>query len=101
MDDPSLCHNLLGLIDSLPNVKILDLSKLKVFADNKINGTHRKSSLVRIENIVGKGEHAGYQHFLLFLQCFQKAIDLRYQGFLKSGLCCRVKSPVHRGWLIY
>ena len=22
------------------------------------------------ENIVGKGENAGYQHFLLFLQCF-------------------------------
>ena len=27
----------------------------------------------REENIVGKGENAGYQHFLLFPQCFQKA----------------------------
>ena len=27
----------------------------------------------RVENIVEKGENAGYQHFLLFLQCFQKA----------------------------
>ena len=27
----------------------------------------------RVENIVGKGENAGYQHFLLFPQCFQKA----------------------------
>ena len=27
----------------------------------------------RIENIVGKGENAGYQHFLLFPQCFEKA----------------------------
>ena len=26
----------------------------------------------RVENIVGKGENADYQHFLLFLQCFQK-----------------------------
>ena len=26
-----------------------------------------------IENIVGKGENAGYQHFLLFPQCFEKA----------------------------
>ena len=26
-----------------------------------------------VENIVGKGENAGYQHFLLFPQCFQKA----------------------------
>ena len=24
------------------------------------------------ENIVGEGENAGYQHFLLFLQCFVK-----------------------------
>ena len=27
----------------------------------------------RVEKIVGKGENAGYQHFLLFPQCFQKA----------------------------
>ena len=27
----------------------------------------------RVENIVGKGENAGYQHFLLFSQCFVKA----------------------------
>ena len=27
----------------------------------------------REENIVGKGENAGYQYFLLFPQCFQKA----------------------------
>ena len=27
----------------------------------------------RVENIVGKGENAGYQHFLLFPQCFGKA----------------------------
>ena len=26
----------------------------------------------RVENTVGKGENAGYQHFLLFPQCFQK-----------------------------
>ena len=27
----------------------------------------------RVENIVGKGENAGYQQFLLFPQCFQKS----------------------------
>ena len=27
----------------------------------------------RVENIVGKGENPGYQHFLLFPQSFQKA----------------------------
>ena len=25
----------------------------------------------RVQNIVGKGENAGYQHFLLFQQCFE------------------------------
>ena len=29
----------------------------------------------RVENTVGKGENAGYQHFLLFPQCFQKAFN--------------------------
>ena len=30
--------------------------------------------LDRIENIVGKGENAGYKHFLLFPQFFQRLI---------------------------
>ena len=34
----------------------------------------------RVENIVGKGENAGYQHFLLFPQCFFKRL-------LSKGLC--------------
>ena len=33
-----------------------------------------------VENIVEKGENAGYQHFLLFSQCFQRAF---YPGPLK------------------
>ena len=32
----------------------------------------------RVENIIGKGENAGYQHFLLFQQCFSKAFFSRY-----------------------
>ena len=50
--------------DSLPNNKVLDWSKLKAFADDKIN-LNDKSKLVlgRAYNIVGKGENAGYQHF--------------------------------------
>ena len=31
-----------------------------------------KIVLSRVVNIVGKGENAGYQHFLLFLQCLKK-----------------------------
>ena len=39
----------------------------------------------RIENIVGKEENAGYQHFLLFLQCFQKGSPFRS---LTVGIVC-------------
>ena len=54
--------------------KILDKSKLKAFADDNLNVNQRlKFALGRVENLVGKGENAGYQHFLLFPQCFQKA----------------------------
>ena len=54
--------------------KILDWSKLKAFADNKLNVTSEmKFVLGREYNTVGKGEEAGYQHFLLFQECFQKA----------------------------
>ena len=60
--------------NSLPNDTFLNCSKFKEFADDKINVTEKlkKNVLGRVENIVGKGENAGYQHFLLFLQCFQK-----------------------------
>ena len=50
------------LFNSLPNDKILDWSKLKAFADDKINVTVKlKFSLGRVENIVGNGENAAYQ----------------------------------------
>ena len=56
---------------SLPNIKILDFSKLKAFADDKINVTQKlKFVFRRVENNVGKRENAGYQHFLLFPQYF-------------------------------
>ena len=61
-------------LNPLPDDKILDWSKLKAFADDNLNVAKKVISLHdRVENIVGKGENAGYQHFLLFLQCFQKA----------------------------
>ena len=60
-------------VNPLPDVKILDLSRLKAFADGNLN-VYQKLTLTLgiIENIVGKGENAGYQHFLLFPQCFHK-----------------------------
>ena len=72
---------------TLPNDKILDVTKLKAFADDKINVVQIMIPVLkRVENIVGKGENAGYQHFHLFPQCFQKA-SLFPQCFHKSGLC--------------
>ena len=52
--------------------KIFNWSKSKAFVDDKINVTEKlKFVLVKVENIVGKGEIAGYQHFLLYTQCFK------------------------------
>ena len=70
--------------NSLPNDKILDWSKFKGLADDKINVTQNlKFVLGRIENILGKEENAGYQYFLLSPQCFQNAC---FSGLLKVGI---------------
>ena len=59
----------LPFFNSLPNDKILDWSKLKALADNKMNVVENLKFVDgRIENIVEKGENAGYQNFLLFQQ---------------------------------
>ena len=64
---------LLRLFDSLPNGIILDFSKFKALVEDKIIAIQKlKLGFAKIENIVGKGENAVYQHFLLFPQCFQK-----------------------------
>ena len=71
-------------VNPLPYDKILDWSKFKAFADDKIYVTEKlKTGLGRVENMVGKGENAGYQHFLLFPQCFQK---VSFLGSLKVGI---------------
>ena len=42
-------------------------SKMKAFADETINVTEKlKVVFGKAENIVGKGENPGYQHFLLY-----------------------------------
>ena len=62
---------------SLPNDKILDQPKLKAFADGNRDVVEIMISLLdRVENTVGKGENAGYQHCLLFPQCFPKLSSL-------------------------
>ena len=49
------------------------MTKSKAFADDKLNIAKMAISPYEgVENTVGKGENAGYQHFLLFQQCFPK-----------------------------
>ena len=70
---------------ALPNNKFLDWSQLKAFADDKIKVTEKmKFVWEMVETIVGRGENAGYQHFLLFPQYFQKT---SFSRLLKVGLC--------------
>ena len=79
------------IFNFLPNDKILDWSKFKAFADDKINLAEKlKLVLEWMENSVGKGENAGYQHFLLFPQCFQKP---SLSGSLKVGIECERLNP--------
>ena len=50
----------------------------------------------RVENIVGKGENAGYLHFLHFPQCFLKA---SFSGSLKVGLVWERVNRHHKSLL--
>ena len=73
-------------LNSLSNNKILVLSKFKAFADYSLNVAKWQEYVFdRVENIVGKGENAGYQHYLLFPQSFQKDSS---SGLLKFGTVC-------------
>ena len=72
------------MFNSPLNNKVLDKSKLKAFADDKINVTEKlKFVLQRVKKHMGKGENAGDQHFLLFAHCFQRA---SFSRSLKVGI---------------
>ena len=79
---------------------------MEALADDNSNVNEKlKFALGWVENIEGKGENAGYQHFLLFPQCFQK---LSFPGVLKvwtvwsrvktwgggGGVCLSVMLPI-------
>ena len=60
----------------------------KTLADNKTNITQQlKFVLGGVENILGKGENLGYQHFLIFGECFHSS-----SGSLELILWYRVKN---------
>ena len=68
-------------MNALPNDKMIDWSNFKAFADDNSNMAEMvKLVFERVENIAGKGENAGHQHFLLFPLCFQK---FTFSGSLK------------------
>ena len=58
----------------LPHNKILDLWKLKASIHNKIKQCDWKTEICFWNdiNIMGKGDNAGYHHFLLLPPCFVK-----------------------------
>ena len=69
--------NILQLkINSLPSDKIFDWSKLKAFVDDTINVNEKfKFGLGKVENIVGKGENAGYQMMFFVQKVKHKIFD--------------------------
>ena len=74
-------------IKPLTNDKILHQSKFKALTQDKINVTQKlKFVSGRIGRILGKGENAGYQQFLVFPKCFQKPSS---SVSLKGGILCK------------
>ena len=62
-------------IDSVSNKKCLDQSKFKAFADDNLNVYQKlKFASGRVENILGNGENAGYQHFVLLHSVFKRLL---------------------------
>ena len=86
-------------VNSLPYDKIFRLIQIQSIADDKLDLIQEmKSHFHTVVNIVGKGENAGYQHFVLFPQCFLKAFFVKvvknwngmvafFVSVVKSGDC--------------
>ena len=74
-----------GNLNPFPNSKIYDWSKLKAFADDRINVTEKlKFVLGKVKNNEGKGKNAGYQHFLPLSTMFSKGVFFK---IVKSWDC--------------
>ena len=78
----------------LPDDKIL-ASSLKAFADKKLNITpDNECVFYSVENIVGNGENAGYQHFSFSNNVFKRPFPQRCQklSFHGKGITYQTKS---------
>ena len=74
-----------SIFNPLPNDTFSDWSKLKELANDKINMIEKlKFVLDWVEKNVGKGENAGYQHFVLSYNVFKRLLSKVCE---KSGLC--------------
>ena len=63
------------MLNTLPNDKILDVTKLKAFADNKSNIAKMTISLFdRVENTVRQGENAATSIFSFSHRVFQSLL---------------------------
>ena len=73
------------MINPFPHGKILDLTKLKAFADDKLSVTKMIISVFdRVENIVGKGGIACTSNFSFSHNVFKRLLSQRCQ---KVSLC--------------
>ena len=78
--------------NSLPNDKILDWSKLKAFADDKLKvATIMIFVLDSVENIVGKGENAAFSPFLTM---FSNGFFLRVVKSKDCVVKCKGRRPL-------
>ena len=79
-----------NVFNPFPNDRILDTTKLKAFADDKMNAPKMIIYLFNlVENTVGKGENAGYRTFFSFSHCvFKRLIQQtrKNQGLFGKGL---------------
>ena len=61
-------------LKALPDDKIINLPELKALTDDKLNVTENQNLSLGRNIVEKKNRSTGYQHFLLFLQCFFKRL---------------------------
>ena len=86
----------LPFFNPLPDNKIFDWSKLKAFADEKLNVTKMIISVFdSVENIVGKGEIACRSNFSFSHNVFKRLLSQRRQevSLCGNGLTLSKTSP--------
>ena len=72
--------------DALPMTKMRDVSKLKAIVDGKLRQRYPKGQkfvLDRTGDMMEEAKKAGYQHLLIYPQCFQM---LSLLGSFKLGI---------------